>query len=328
MAERYFEKFPTITYSNTLIKDLTRRVIFTDNTLKNPYSFYPYDLSHYERPDQFAYRYYGDQYYSWLLYYTNDVVDPYYDWYLPQDEFHEFIVRKYGSLEIAQTKIKYYRTNWATSEPITVSAYNALPATLINYWTPQVGVNGRSISYVRKAEDIIINTNNIRGYSVNNSVSFTIDENVKINFDDNHIGAGQIMATANGTKIISETEYGALTGDNKDFYEPNYDQNGQFDGYIRKKTIYVYHTSGHTLTNAEVIISSSSYLYGKESGTNTVFTTANSFANNFLPEEESYYSPVTFYEYENEKNEEKKTIKVLDEPYAQPVAKLLKDLLE
>ena len=91
MAEKYFEKFPIVTYANNQAIDITERVIFTDNTLKNPYVFYTYDINHYERPDQFAYRYYGDQYYSWLLYLSNNITDPYYDWYIREDELNSLI---------------------------------------------------------------------------------------------------------------------------------------------------------------------------------------------------------------------------------------------
>ena len=98
MSERYFDKFPIITYANNQARDITERVVFTDNTLKNPYVFYPYTIETYERPDQFANRYYDDSFYSWLLYLSNSVVDPYYEWYLQEEELSELIQKKYLSL--------------------------------------------------------------------------------------------------------------------------------------------------------------------------------------------------------------------------------------
>ena len=44
MPEKYFEKFNTIVYANTKAKDLTERVVITQKTLNNPYTFYPYVL--------------------------------------------------------------------------------------------------------------------------------------------------------------------------------------------------------------------------------------------------------------------------------------------
>lgn len=328
MPDRYFEKFPTITYANSQVKDITERVIFTDNTLKNPYVFYPYDLDHYERPDQFAYRYYNDQYYTWLLYMTNQITDPYYEWYLTQDQFYSFIEKKYGSLEIAQTKIKYYRNNWATSNTISVSYYDALPATLNHYWEEQYGVGGNLIGYSRVKIDTIVNTNNIRVYTVNNNIQFIRDEICDINFDGINTGKGQVVNFVNNTDRISIIQYNALSVNNKGYWEPYYDINNQQDGFVRKQSVYLQHTSGTTLANTTVNITANSFLHGHESNVTINFTATDSYANNFLPEEEVYFSPVTHFEYENEKNEANKTIQVLDQPYAKKISNILKGLLK
>lgn len=324
MTERYFEKFKQITYANAQCIDLTQRVVFSDNFLRNPYVFYPYELNYFERPDQFAYRYYDDQYYAWLLYLTNDVIDPYYDWYIPDNEFKDFIVKKYKSLELAQQKIKFYRNNWEQNNIISISEFNALPASLIRYWEPQYTVNGSVLNYMRKKEDIIVNTNNIRSYAVNNNVLFINDEIVKIKFNS-HEGRGQVLSAIPGTEIIPELDYSYLSENNKKYWEPN-PSDTRF--YIQKQIINLQHTSGVTLANSTVLINNQSYLYGQESGTNAIFSAARSSANNFLPEEEVYYSPVTYYDYENEKNEYNKNIQVFDKPYAKGAAKSLKDLLK
>jgi len=290
MPQRYFDKFPTITYANNQVLDITERVIFADNTLTNPYVYYPYDIDFEERPDQFCYRYYGDQYYSWLLYLSNQVVDPYYDWYLTQDQFNSFIELKYGSVDIAQEKIKYYRTNWETGNTLNLSGYEALPASLMHYWTAQYDLNGNIMNFTRSNNDIIVNTNNIRAYNVSNT-SFKIDEICYINFDTNNIGKGQVLFTSN-------------------------------------TQVYLQHTSGVTLSNTSVHITGSSYIYGMESNVNTAFTTAYNYADTLSNEEAVYYSPVTYYEYENEKNESNKSIQVLDQPYASKVANILKNLLK
>jgi hypothetical protein len=75
-------------------------------------------------------------------------------------------------------------------------------------------------------------------------------------------------------------------------------------------------------------ISGSSYLYGRESNTNTVFTTANTVATNIPSIESSYWSPVTYYDHENSVNEQNKSITVLKSQFAPKVARQLKDLLK
>ena len=60
MPERYFEKFPVITYSNNQVVDITKRVTLLDRVSESPYVFYPYDISNAERADHFSHRYYED----------------------------------------------------------------------------------------------------------------------------------------------------------------------------------------------------------------------------------------------------------------------------
>ena len=82
MADRYFDKFPLVYYSNNFVVDITRRVALLESVSTNPYAFYPYDIEDNERADQFCSRYYDDAYKSWVIYLGNKIADPYYEWYL------------------------------------------------------------------------------------------------------------------------------------------------------------------------------------------------------------------------------------------------------
>ena len=293
---RYFINFPTITYNSTQAVDITERVVFLNNALKNPYLFYPYDISDDERPDQFANRYYSDSFKSWILYLSNQFTDPYYEWYMPQDILGDFINTKYQSAsancttpgyQLAQQKIKYYQNNWFQSENISVSDFDALPGTLIKYWEPVYGYNSSIIAYQRKQDDQTIVTNAIVSYFVANT-GFINDEICNIVFDNNNVGQGQVVSVANNI-------------------------------------LYIQHTSGTTLAN---ISNNISYIYGQESQTNTYFYSANSVANNLLIEEQIYWTPVYYFDYENAKNESTKSIKVLDSAYSANIANTLKNLLK
>ena len=196
--QRYFENFPQIQYSNNSVIDITKRVTILNSVSSNPYAFYPYELEVHERPDQFSGRYYQDPFQSWLLYLSNKVIDPYYEWYLSDDEFNNFIEKKYGSVYAAQSKIKNYKNNWISDENITTSEYNALPASKKEYWQPVIGVSNQITSYSRKQLDWSVNTNKIMTYTVNNSNGFIIDEIVNIVYDPNTTGKGQVLSVANG----------------------------------------------------------------------------------------------------------------------------------
>ena len=170
MPSRYFSNFPIIdNYFSANAVDITDRVIFTDSTLKNPYVFYPYDLNGLERADQFANRYYGDSYKAWMLYLGNQIIDPYYDWYLSDNDFSNFINLKYGNYQLAQTKISYYENNWYNANPIAVNAFDALPNSLIKYWTPIYDVYNNINAYQRVQSNNSITTNGIRSYTVSNT---------------------------------------------------------------------------------------------------------------------------------------------------------------
>ena len=290
--QRYFTKFPKIVYANNNVIDITSRVIMNDNTLKNPYLFYPYTLVEYERADQFSDRYYNDPYYLWLLYLSNKIIDPYYEWYLTPAQFNEFIELKYGSIPTALQKIKHYENNWVTDGDIRVDTFDALPPTLIKYWEPVYNpTTNKIIAYSRKKDGSILNTNNIRAYTVSNT-SFIDDEICTINFDGTDTGSGQVAGTANNI-------------------------------------VYLRHTSGVTLPNYPAItITGNSYIFGTESNVNTVFTNAVSSANNLLEEEIVYWSPVSCYDYENTRNEYNKTIQVLDSAYAAQTSKIVSGLLK
>jgi len=286
--DRYFDKFPKITYSNTQIVDITKRVVALEPMDKNPYVYYPYELNSNERADQLSTRYYEDPYKSWIIYLTNKIVDPYYEWYMYDRQFLDFVVNKYGSYENAVEKITYYRNNWEESENITISSFNALLPILKKYWQPNYYFNTIN-SYSRKQINLTYNTNKIVSYETSNT-SFTNNEICTIIFNNNNTGRGQILSTSN----------------NK---------------------IFIQHTSGVTLSNSTVAITTNSYIYGLESKVNTSFTSSNLVVQNISDEEEVYYKAVSYIDYETEKNEFNKTLRVLDNRVSNKVVTRFKELM-
>ena len=54
MSEKYFSKFPLITYNNQLAVNITERVVVRDFPTAQAFLYYPYDIKSFERPDQLA----------------------------------------------------------------------------------------------------------------------------------------------------------------------------------------------------------------------------------------------------------------------------------
>ena len=288
--DKYFQTFPIITYSNTQAVDITKRAAVLERVSTDPYLYYSYTITDNERADQLASRYYEDSFKSWIVYLSNKITDPYYEWYLHSKEFDDFLVNKYGSLVNSYDKTSFYRNNWINSENITISAFNALTARLRLFWEPVYGNGNNIVAYSRKQKNWIVNTNKIVKYAVSNT-SFNIDEIVNINFNANNTGTAQVL------KLFSNC-------------------------------IYVQHTTGVTVSNSTVTITVNSYIYGRESTINTSFSNTTLITETITDEEEIYWSPVTYWEYENEKNEFNKTIRVIDNRFTIDIVKELKNIMK
>jgi len=290
MTERYFEKFPVITYGNNQIVDITRRTVMLNRVSQNPYVFYPYDISDSERADQFSGRYYEDPYQSWLVYITNKITDPYYEWYLSEEEFIEFLNKKYGDYYVAQQKTRHYTNDFSNSDQITQGGFDALTPCMQRYWEPVYGIGSNISAYKRREIAWEVSTNKIISYGVSNT-SFIKDELVTINFTTDDVGYGQVVNAA--------------------------------DNFV-----YLQHVSGSFYPDTDTTILANSYIYGSESSVNTVFTSAKALANNIAEEEAIYWKPVSYYEFEYNKNEYNKTIRIIDKDLAQVASDNLKELLK
>lgn len=110
-AAKYFDNFPQITYGTKIARNILARVKPATNIFETPLAYYDYVIEFDQRPDQVAYNYYDDSNMVWLIFVTNNIVDPYYQWPLTQNQFVKFIEDKYGSVTEAQSKILSYKHN-------------------------------------------------------------------------------------------------------------------------------------------------------------------------------------------------------------------------
>jgi hypothetical protein len=164
---RYFDRFPVVDYDGKIVKNILARVDFTEQSKKEIYSNFQFTLEEgFERPDLLSYNYYGSSQFDWMIYLTNNIVDPYYDYYKSTEDFKKYIDNKYGSTANARVIIKFYRNGWHTDERvITVAQFEALPAdetlNLRKYWKPKLTNIGAILGYERIKEDWVVSTNKI-----------------------------------------------------------------------------------------------------------------------------------------------------------------------
>ena len=107
----YFADFPLIEYGGKIARNIMSRPKVKEQLMNNPVAFYDYVIEDGQRPDQIAYLYYDDPQLVWLIFLANNIVDPYYDWPLTQNQFADFLISKYGTVAAAQAKILHYKHN-------------------------------------------------------------------------------------------------------------------------------------------------------------------------------------------------------------------------
>ncbi|NDE59757.1 MAG: hypothetical protein EB010_10105, partial [Acidimicrobiia bacterium] len=106
------------------------------------------------RADEIAKNYYGDSSYDWVVYLSNNIIDPVNEWYKTQEQLDALIEQKYGSFVDALARVKYYTVNYQDDERvITTAAYTALTSGQKKYWSPRLNSGNVVVGYQRAALD-------------------------------------------------------------------------------------------------------------------------------------------------------------------------------
>lgn len=283
--DKYFVKIPNIYYNGTLCKDISRSARLTEESRTQVSLFYPLTIDAGFRADNLAEAYYNDSEMDWLIWLTNDIVDPYYDWYLSEQEFESFIVSKYGEYSNAIKQIKFYRNNWSKlEETITPSYYeNTLALDLKKYYTPNFGVGSKIIEYVRKKEDWTTNTNRIIEYTISSNIPFSNGEIIDIKSSGEVVGGGTVV-TSNTSKVV------------------------------------IQHVSGNTFANSTI----TKTLFGETSNLTVNTNNSNTIQINITDAEAIYWDPVTMLDAEIELNESRKNLVIINEEYALDISEQLR----
>ena len=98
----YFNKFPLMSYDikgnkiRKLLPDILRRVKLRAIIKSGGMLFEKYDVKEGEKPEDIAFKWFGDAELHWVILMTNNVTDRYYDWPMNQVQFAEFLTDKYG----------------------------------------------------------------------------------------------------------------------------------------------------------------------------------------------------------------------------------------
>lgn len=158
--QNYFQNFPVITYQNYQAINILDRVAIADNLKKDIANYFLYPIVNGTRPDIVADQIYGIDEYDWVIFLMNNIIDPYYDWPLSQENLEATITYKYGSLSYASLKILYWQNNWyANNIQFTTGEYDNLDPSLKQYWSPTIQRGNIVSSYSRKRSNTQVVTN-------------------------------------------------------------------------------------------------------------------------------------------------------------------------
>ena len=285
---RYFENFGIGQYNGEYCRMLTSRTAIAKDVVKLTSAFYPYQLVEGERSDTVSNLYYKDPSLEWLIFFANDIIDPYYGWYLTNEQFNQYIADKYGSAAIAQLKVHHFQVNWAGDDSkLTISAYEALPNVApINtkqYWRPILNEYGAIVYYVRKQMDTTATTNMVLTANVSSAVGFQDGEIVSQEVGGVVTGYGEIVAIDNNTLTINHVL-------------------GSF-------------TSGYPIV-------------GFVSSASSMASNVNIVNRTIPVDELIYWKAVSCFEYEEYLNEQRKVLKLIDKGYSDTAQDNLKTLMK
>tara|TARA_B100000700_G_scaffold71804_1_gene79973 strand:+ start:216 stop:887 length:672 start_codon:yes stop_codon:yes gene_type:complete len=120
MAKNYFQYIPDFDYVSRLpkaqsisdylrVKNLFKRTKIAQTVFDDLTYFTKYQIIADERPDNIAYKIYGDSNLDWMVMLANNITNLQNEWPLEEQSFYRFLINKYGS-EAGIESVHHYET--------------------------------------------------------------------------------------------------------------------------------------------------------------------------------------------------------------------------
>jgi len=120
MAKNYFQYIPDFDYVSRLpkaqsisdylrVKNLFKRTKISQTIFDDLTYFTKYQIIADERPDNIAYKVYGDSDLDWMVMLANNITNLQNEWPLEEQSFYRFLINKYGS-EAGIESVHHYET--------------------------------------------------------------------------------------------------------------------------------------------------------------------------------------------------------------------------
>jgi hypothetical protein len=176
----YFKTLPKIITPDQngypiLMTNLLARAALVQELINNPMQFYEYAIQEGDTPEIVAEKYYGDPFKYWIVLFSNQILDPVWEWPMPYASFLEYLGSKYATeaedagktpFEYTQTTVYEYkkiitttdvytRTETIKEVSITQSEYNTLTESTVTYDIPDPPVANGTQCIVSTTKNIV-----------------------------------------------------------------------------------------------------------------------------------------------------------------------------
>ena len=120
MAKKYFRYIPDFDYVSRLskaqnisdyirVKNLFKRTKISETIFNDLTYFTKYQVISDERPDNVAFKVYGDSNLDWMILLANNIINVQQEWPLEHQSYYNYLIGKYGS-DAALQNIHHYET--------------------------------------------------------------------------------------------------------------------------------------------------------------------------------------------------------------------------
>ena len=120
MAKKYFRYIPDFDYVSRLpkaqnisdyirVKNLFKRTKISEQIFNDLTFFTKYQIITDERPDNVAFKVYGDSNLDWMILLANNIINVQQEWPLVHTSYYNYLINKYGS-DAALQNVHHYET--------------------------------------------------------------------------------------------------------------------------------------------------------------------------------------------------------------------------
>jgi hypothetical protein len=122
----FFSKYPKLTINSKIVTDIVTRIAIREKYSNKLSLYYPYDIQEGDTPEIIASKYYGDPERHWIVMLANDTINPFFDFTLDYPVFNKYLMDKYKAEanSINQWANSTWRGEWSSLEYAIIDIVN------------------------------------------------------------------------------------------------------------------------------------------------------------------------------------------------------------